>query len=316
MNGFRHVDHELVQARADARRLEKLTRDLEAARHELAQEQGKAREFARRLPFQEWAGHWLEGRSLRRWLMEIAGSKGEKLDRERRETAAATLQHDAAHKVAAGLAGEVTRLEAEVATLGDPSARYEVAVAEKERLHTERGDTLGRWLLGLAARRADALADRRELDEAIEAGNEVLEHLSVLAMTLRRASGFGLWDLVGGGAFVSMVKHGYIDDARSVAAGLQEKLLRFDRELADVAASGLGIGEVNLGLGLRFADVFLDGILPDFLVQTRIASARQTVDDTAAYVQQMLEWLDSLIDYADNAIRSCDQERAELLERY
>jgi hypothetical protein len=316
VNAFEHISNELVQARGDARRLEKLNRDLQAARQELVHEQARARELADRLTGEERDVHRLEGHSLRRWLIDLAGRRKDELDRERREAAAAKLQHDVAYNVARGLAGEVARLEAEVMALGDPYVRYQAALAEKERFHTERGDALGQRLLEVAARRADALADRRELDEAIEAGNEVLEHLSGLATTLRRASDFGMWDLIGGGAFVTMTKHGYIDDARSIAAGLQSKLLRFDRELADVAAGGLGVGEVNLGLGWRFADVFLDGILPDFLVQTRIASARDTVDDTAAYVQAMLEWLNSLIDYADNAIRSCDQERAQLLERY
>jgi hypothetical protein len=318
VSAFGRIDNELVRARTDARRLEKLTRDLEAARRELAQEQAKVHELAHLLAVQERGVRRLEGRGLRRWLMEAAGPAGRSwLDLQRRETAVAKLQHDAARQVAAGLADEVARLETERAALGDPYARYEAALAEKERLHTDRGDTLGQQLLELSAQRANGLANRRELDETIEAGNEVLAHLGVLAMALQRAGGFGLWDILGGGMFVSMVKIGYIDDARSVAAGLQEKILRFDRGLADVAAAaGVEVGKVKLGLGMRFADVFLDGLLPDLLVQTRILNARNTVDRTAAYVLDVLKWLGSLVDYTDDVIRSCDQQRIELLERY
>jgi hypothetical protein len=311
---FATIARELVRARADARRLETLTRNLETVRQELAQEQAKVRELARQFTLQGRGLHWLQ-HGLRRWLQEVTGRKDAELDQAHREVAAAKLQHDAAQEVAAKLA-EVARLEAEITALGNPSARYAAAMARKEQLHAQRGDPLGQQLLAVAARRADALADRRELTEAIEAGNKVLEHLSVLAAALSRASDFGVWDLLGGGGFVSMVKLGYIDDARSVAAGLQEKLLRFDRELGDVAASKLGVGEVKLGLGMRFADVFLDGLLPDFLMQSRIIGARNAVDRTAQYVQQMLGWLASLVDYADNAIRAADQERAQLLERY
>lgn len=316
MSTLEQIENDLVQARADARRLEKITRDLETARQELARERAKVHQLVDQLAKEERDVHRLEGRGVRGWLLDAAGRREEEFDRERREAATAKLQHDATREVADRLAGEVARLEAQAATLGDPHRRYGAAIAEKERLHTEQGDPLGQRLLALAARRADAFSDRRELEEAIEAGNEVLDHLSMLATTLRRASDFGVWDLIGGGAFVTMTKHGYIDDARSVAAGVQEKLLRFDRELADVAAGGLGVGEVQLGLGWRFADVFLDGLLPDFLVQTRIADARNTVDNTAVYVQEMLAWLHSLVDYADNAIRAADHERAELLERY
>jgi hypothetical protein len=308
------LDGELAAARDGARRLEKARRDLDAARHALEVETAKVTELARRLALEERDVLLLEGGRLRAWLLDVAGAPGRMWrDKERREAAAAKLRHDAAAQVAASLTGEIAHLEAEITSLGDPDARLAAALDAKERALMSGGDALARDLLAVATRRAYAEADRRELTEAIDAGEDVLADLGVLLEALNRAGNIGTWDLLGGGLFVTMVKHGYIDDARYVAAVLQEKLLRFDRELADVASGTLPTADLDIAGGLEFLDFFLDGLIVDWIVQSRITSARKGAEDTYAYVDQMVTWLHGLRAEADTNVATALAARAALL---
>ena len=304
MTSLAALDSALARCRADVRRLEKAARDLAAARQALAAEQATADRLARELAKEEWDAARLQpvGALLRRLY-----------DKERREAAAAKLRHDAALRVVSDLAEEIARLEHEIAVLGDPEARLRVTLDEKERVLLARGDERSRRLLAAATRRADAEVDRRELAEAIEAGEDVLRDLTTLIEALNRASTLGTWDILGGGLFVTMVKHGYIDDARWVGALMQSKLLRFDRELADVASGTLPLGDVDLGAGLDFLDFFIDGLVIDAFVQSRITHARRSAEVTYAYVDQMVTWLHGLRDEADAALAAALAERAALL---
>jgi hypothetical protein len=310
------IDEELAAARVDARRFEKVARDLEAARQALRSERAKVSRLADQLAKEERDVVWLEGGRLRAWLLDLAGVPGQRWrEKERREAAAAKFQHGAAQRLAAGLADEVARLEAEINALGDPQARLSAAIEEKERRLLMVDNPLGRQLVEIAQRHANAEADLWELSEAIDVGYEVLRDLGELATALRIASNVGVVDLVGGGLFITMIKHGYIDDARLVAALLQEKLLRFDRELADVASGALPVGEVDLGAIVHFADFFLDGLIFDWIVQSRIQQARHTVDSTYAYVEQMVSWLEGQREQAERNVQAAIDERAAVLQQ-
>lgn len=165
----------------------------------------------------------------------------------------------------------------------------------------------------MAARRAEAEADRRELEEAITAGEAARTDLLALHELLGRAQGWGTYDLIGGGLFATMIKHDYLDDARDVASRLQQKLLAFDRELADVEHGGLPLGTVDVSGGLRFADFFLDGLIADWMVQSRIGKAQEATGTVAEQVSERLRRLRQLRTQADRAIQAVVAERAQLL---
>ncbi len=308
------IDQELAAARAEVRRLEKVTRDLETARQTLRAERAKIDTLARRLQKEERDVTRLEGGRLRAWLLDLAGTPGRRWrEKERREAAAAKFQRDAAVQVTVRLSEEVARLEAERSAIGDPEARLGAALDAKERLLVRVEDPIGRQLVEVANRRANAEADLQEIAEAIDAGYEVARDLGELATALRYAGTVGAVDLLGGGLFITMVKHGYIDDARLIAAVMQDKLHRFDRELADVATGTVPIGQVDMGAIVHFADFFLDNLIFDWIAQSKIHKARQTVDDTLAYVEQMIHWLEGRRTQADVDLRTAIDARAALL---
>lgn len=104
---------------------------------------------------------------------------------------------------------------------------------------------------------------RQEIEEAIRAGEKALISLYSAWDRLVSAHGWGIWDMIGGGFVTSLVKHTKIDEASSYLESAKMDLKIFQRELRDIPDfSGLGI---DIGGFLSFADLFLDGIIADYI---------------------------------------------------
>ncbi|NLW16566.1 MAG: hypothetical protein GX033_02785 [Firmicutes bacterium] len=129
-------------------------------------------------------------------------------------------------------------------------------------------------------------SEERELREAIQAGREVRYHLDGVSKALNSASNWGLWDMFGGGLFVTWAKHSRLNDAKQQIRKAQDACRTFARELRDVQMHL----DINLEMDgfLKFADYFFDGFLADIMVQSRINSMRDDVNRQRAYIESTL----------------------------
>ncbi|MBO6163478.1 MAG: hypothetical protein J6N77_00355 [Lachnospiraceae bacterium] len=125
----------------------------------------------------------------------------------------------------------------------------------------------------------------REIQEAIQAGEYALSCLRDARSELNSAGNWGLLDLFGGGMISGMMKHARIDDAKRSMRRAQQALNSFRKELQDVDNMSLG-GDID-GF-MTFADFFFDGFLVDMLVQSKIARAKEQVDDAIRRVEDMV----------------------------
>ncbi|MCH1983081.1 hypothetical protein MCG98_10940 [Ruminococcus sp. OA3] len=126
----------------------------------------------------------------------------------------------------------------------------------------------------------------KEIREAIEAGQRALESLEIAQESLQSAGNWGIFDMLGGGFFSTMIKHSKIEDSQSALEEAKYHLGRLRDELRDI--------EVPLDLRmdvngfLTFADFFFDGLIADWMVQSRITDAREQVDDAIQKVQMIM----------------------------
>ena len=131
--------------------------------------------------------------------------------------------------------------------------------------------------------------DRKEIMEAIQAGEQALQSLYKAKDKLKSASGWGMFDMFGGGFFSDMMKHSKMNDASRCMEDAKRHLKKFQKELKDVNLS-LNL-KMDVGGFLSFADFFFDGFVADYLVQSKIANAREQVDDAIYMVNNMLSAL-------------------------
>lgn len=132
----------------------------------------------------------------------------------------------------------------------------------------------------------------REINEARTAGREALYSLQQAEEKLSSARSWGIFDMLGGGLISTMVKHSKINDASDLMEEAQRKLLVFQRELRDVQMPTRF--RVQIGDFLTFADFFFDGLIADWMVQSRIGEAREQVREASERVRQMLRLLDDM----------------------
>lgn len=132
-----------------------------------------------------------------------------------------------------------------------------------------------------------------EIREAIDAGERALRSLYVAQEKLKSARGWGIFDLLGGGLITDLVKHSKIEAASQSMEEAKYHLQRFRKELSDV--NGNFNLQLNVGGFLSFADFFFDGLVADYLVQSKIAEARSQVDDAIIKVNRILNELKQAI---------------------
>ena len=131
----------------------------------------------------------------------------------------------------------------------------------------------------------------REIDEAVRAADDALAYLRRAARSLGSARNYGVWDILGGGLIVTMLKHSKLDMARVEMENARDAMRRFSDELRDVEA--LPDVELDIGDFLTLADYFFDGFLADVMVQGRI---RQAQEQVARAIRQVERIRDKLVD--------------------
>nr|WP_296838377.1 hypothetical protein [uncultured Marvinbryantia sp.] len=131
-----------------------------------------------------------------------------------------------------------------------------------------------------------------EIREAVAAGERALTSLRRAQEKLDSARNWGLFDLFGGGFITDMIKHSRMNDASALMENARADLLVFQRELRDVCVPTEFRMEVSDFL--TFADFFFDGVIADYLVQSKIAEARAQVSDAIYQVERLLRDLRGL----------------------
>ena len=130
---------------------------------------------------------------------------------------------------------------------------------------------------------------QKEMNEAIQAGENALCSLRAAREELQKAGNWGIVDLFGGGFVTNLIKHSKMDNASHLMENAKYDLKKFQKELRDVTVNtNLSI---DCGGFLTFADFFWDGVVADWLVQSKINDAKRQVDDAIAQVEQILRSL-------------------------
>lgn len=134
---------------------------------------------------------------------------------------------------------------------------------------------------------------RREVQEAVVAGERALSSLKSAAEKLNSAKNWGFLDMFGGSFISGMMKHSRMNDATLYMENAKNQLQIFQRELKDIHVPM--DFQLEIGTFLTFADFFFDDIISDCLVQNRIGKTKEEVDEAIRQVDQILGDLQGLL---------------------
>ena len=111
----------------------------------------------------------------------------------------------------------------------------------------------------------------------------------------------------------TMAKHSKIDSAKEHARHAQRQLRRFQEELAD-ADRRLHVS-LEIGGFSKFADFFFDGLIADWVVQSKISEASSACSSTISQVSAAINECQRRLAETEKDIESLNGRRQEFIER-
>lgn len=312
---MQEISEKILAAVQKIRRKQKLTADLQNVREKLAREKSRYEKLQRQLQKEDSDVKKLEGISITALFYSILGSKEQQLEKERQELLAAVLQYEQCKQVLRELTADENKLLKELKTLRGAEAEYAKLLQEKEKLILAAESPQVEILLTLAEELANLEANKKELEEAIIAGREVLDNLTEAGDALGSAGNWGAWDMLGGGMLATAIKHSKIDDAEEAINKTQAALERFSRELQDVKTQLPDI-RIEIDSFARFADYFFDGLIVDWVVQSRINHSRKQVSKMKSLVRQVLQRLERNLQNAEKELAAKKKQRIDFITAY
>lgn len=286
---FLDLNKKLFEVKENLRRKQKVRLMLEQSKEELKMLKSKNEEFGRILHKEEKDVEKLEALSLTGLFYSILGSKEEQLDKERQEYLAAKLKYDESCNSIKYIEEYIKSYEEELRKYTGLDEEYKNLLKEKQYLIINNSDENSRKLADKLDRVTDIELNVKEIKEAINAGNIAMKALKQLTETLESARGWGQWDMFGGGLLATAAKHSRIDDAKKQVNEVQRLIRVFNKELLDVNIP-TDI-KINVDSFDTFADYFFDGLISDWIVQSKINDSLNNVYNVSRNLNRTLNTL-------------------------
>jgi len=253
----------------------------------------------------------LERVTLSAIFYSLIGKKEERLDKEKQESYGAKLKYDTAALEQRQVCSQIQDMEEQLRELAGIENRYTQLLQEKTQEIRNSGTRQAEELLQLERRITEKQSQKKEISEAIFAGNQAMNTVNEILTDLNDAEGWGIWDLAGGGLMSDLVKHNCLDEAQENVQKLQGELLRFKTELADMSVDAQL--QVRVDGFLRFADYFFDGLFADWTVLDHINESQGEVIKVQSQIRQLLSNLTAMLNGINEEITALEQEKKKLV---
>ena len=254
----------------------------------------------------------LEGRSLANYFFQVIGKLDEKLDQERQEAYAAKVKLDAAERELSGIEADIQEIQSQLAEIRIDEAQYRESLEKKRAMLKASGTAAADQIIEIEQKIAALEARKKEIREAISAGNSARSTADCILSELESADDWNTWDMFGGGGIIThMAKHDHLDSAQDQVSELQGQLRRFKTELADIRINANM--QVNVDGFLRFADYFFDGLFADWAVGDKISQSMNSVSSTKSQISRTLDMLNSIESNTDREIAALNSQMEDLV---
>jgi len=310
---LKELSEQLARTVEQKRLKQKLERNLYAVETELQDKSARFAALSIQLDKEKVDVEKLEHMSLTTLFYSVLGSREQQLEKERQELLSAQLSYQQTKHQVEFLEQERTSLLQQLDKLADVESEYELILSKKEDLLRQSNQAVANELIALSEQIANLNSEVKEISEAIAAGNDVISGLEQVIESLESAKNWGTWDMLGGGFIATAIKHSAVDEARNGINDVQVKMNQLTRELADVRKSvelQIDIAELE-----SFADFFLDGLIFDWIVQSKIVDSLERSKKAKDIIVQAVKELEGLKGITQNKNNDLQEKRALIIER-
>lgn len=253
----------------------------------------------------------LQSISFANLVHSLLNDKKEQLSKEEHEVLMAKSQIDGLEYELNKTLSDLEALETKVVSLSVINKEYKNLIEQKKAFIKRELPNQWEAIDTKSSHIEKMMLEKKEIKEAISAGNSALTSINGSKKALDSAAGWGTYDILGGGMIATMVKREYMATAQESIQKLQYDLRIFNKELADISTYvDLGL---NLGNLLGVADYFFDGFLVDFAVQNKINNARDKVSILIDKMESIVDRLNSEYKNIEQGITNMNVEINELI---
>ena len=236
----------------------------------------------------------LEGKSIKALFATLAGTKEEKLSKERQEAYAAAMKYDAAFRDLQEITRDIEYCKIELEKIDGIEKEYEHLLEEKKNSIKQEASRRANEVLVLEKQMEELSHEIIELEEALDVGYRAFDKVENIINELQEAYNWAEADIFMDGIWVDMQKHEHIHNAQDIILELREELRRFKTELADVNIEG--DIQIEMDEFSEFADWFFDNIFTDWETKDKIVNSLSQADDTKNQVVGTINLLKDMRD--------------------
>lgn len=309
---FEEINKEMQELKQGINRLRKSDYMLQSLNDQLRELESNKIKLEVELDREELDVENLNKKSLTTIFYSVLGSREKQLEKERQEALAARLKLEDNLKQIEDLNLQIAKLRQERKQYQNNEALYNQLYQKKYDRLKSGGNPYYQKIMELEEGVLNCKASLKEIKEAITAGNRVLDQIKSAESSLNSAEGWGTWDLLGGGFLTDMMKHSHIDEARDSASKIQSLLNNFRTELADVRIHS----EIQIHIEgfAKFADFFFDGLISDWVIQSRINDSLESVQRVKSEVSSVLSKLEQMEAGVNAELNRFNRELSEVIE--
>ena len=225
----------------------------------------------------------------------LLGDKHDKINKETQEYFTAKLKFDSCQNSISNLKKDIDLYNKKIKTAQEFETKTINDLKDADVLKPD-----DKIFIEIIEERTALKAIKIEIHEAIKIGLVVKTDLVLAHKFMSSASNWGIGDMFGGGIIVTAVKHNKIKNAEKKMENVKKSILEFQRELKDINNLNLTTINLNVGSFLTFADYFADGIIFDWMVQSKINKSKKLLDDAISETRKVITTLYSKLDKANH----------------
>jgi len=288
---------------------EKTLKDLQKI---LRNEKQKLNELFKIMQKEEQDVKDLEKTSLTSLYYSVMGNKKQQLNKEQVEFFAAKLKFDSCQSSITSLKGEVQAYQKTI----DQCDKYETEYIESVKNNPNSGsDEENKKLIEITDEIEKLKLNNIQVNEAIAAGRLAKAALKGVIEKMQSASNWGIFDMIGGGLIVSAIKHSKINQSQNMIENVKVLIEKFNREISDINNAINTDLKIKIGGFKKFADYFFDGIIFDWMVQSKISKSLNAYTDTEKEISRIVKLL--LMESSDSKkqVSEINQSKLEVFNR-
>ncbi|MFX1517050.1 MAG: zinc ribbon domain-containing protein [Promethearchaeota archaeon] len=252
----------------------------------------------------------LEKLSVTSLMARVKGTKAQQLEKEKVEYLTVLNKEEAARRECQKLEDVITQTKGQVNELEDLlNAKNKLEKELETLIHQvcegvpdpiedaieQRLAILEDQIGPITNNRSRVFRAKNHLDHAITDMNRALE-------SLRSASGFSTWDLLGGGLIADSIKHSRMSEARNSVHNAHSNIQRAIQEYPEIRGSLSSAYVEDISF---FWDGFMDNIFSDIAARDKIHRSMESVRQALSDASNANRWL-------DNKLRNFNQQFTDL----